>query len=324
MLNISTLRRLLAAFAAATAFAAAFAFSPGIPSAVAAPLWDGRVIVHAMEYPWSAIGRLNAGGRKHCTGVLISERHVLTEARCLYNGTEGRWFSPTDLHFIAGYQRDSYRIHSGVSRYLVPPRYSASNEPTLASFANNWSIVTLEHPLGRQAGWIGLQWLDAYALSQLDRGDAYLLEAGYRPGQTHVITITPDCGIESLLRRELFAQRRCKAHTAEAGLAKLLYIDGEFRVLAPQAAKRPDIRQILGTKTLRVSHAPAPGSPASRQPSETVRQLLSQLGYLDVDSSHTNGVETRAAIREFENEQGLPETGQPSVYLLGQLIPAAN
>ena len=49
-----------------------------------------------------------------------------------------------------------------------------------------------------------------------------------------------------------------------------------------------------------------------------------QLGYLDVNAGHANGVETRAAIREFENQQGLPETGQPSVYLLGRLIPAAN
>ncbi len=324
MLNISTLRRLFAALAAVTAFATAYAFSPGIHPAVAAPLWDGRVIVHAMEYPWSAVGRLNAGGRKHCTGVLVSERHVLTEARCLYNGTEGHWFSPTDLHFIAGYQRDSYRIHSGVSRYLVPSRYSASNEPTLADITNNWTILTLERPLGRQAGWIGMQWLDEGALTQLERGDAYLLEAGYRPGQTHVITITPGCGIESLLRRELLAQGLCETYTSEAGLAKLLYIDGEFRALAPQAAKRPQIQRILGTDSFRASHAPAAGSPASGQPSETVRQLLSQLGYLDVNAGHANGAETRAAIREFENQQCLPETGQPSVYLLGRLIPAAN
>jgi hypothetical protein len=322
--NISTLRRLFAALAAATAFAAAYAFSSGSPTAVAAPLWNGRVVVHAMEYPWSAVGRLNAGGRNYCTGVLVSERHVLTEARCLYNGTEGRWFSPTDLHFIAGYQRDSYRIHSGVSRYLVPPRYSARNELTLANIANNWTILTLERPLGRQAGWIGIQWLDRDALNQLERGKAYLLEAGYRAGQSHVITITPGCGIESLLRRGLLAQGLCKTYAYEAGLAKLLFIDGEFRVVAPRAARAPDIRRILGTDSFRSSHAPAPGSLASRQPSETVRQLLRRLGYLDIDNAHSNGVETRAAIMEFENEQGLPETGQPSVYLLGRLIPAAN
>ncbi len=38
----------------------------------------GRIEVNAMEYPWSAIGRVNAGGRGHCTGFLIGERQVLT------------------------------------------------------------------------------------------------------------------------------------------------------------------------------------------------------------------------------------------------------
>ena len=40
-----------------------------------------RMIVNALEYPWSAIGRVNLGGRGHCTGFLVSERHVLTAAK---------------------------------------------------------------------------------------------------------------------------------------------------------------------------------------------------------------------------------------------------
>ena len=30
----------------------------------------GRMEVNAMEYPWSAIGRVNVGGRGHCTGFV--------------------------------------------------------------------------------------------------------------------------------------------------------------------------------------------------------------------------------------------------------------
>ena len=36
---------------------------------LAAPRTDGRVIVQAMEYPWSALGRVNAGGRSHAVGT---------------------------------------------------------------------------------------------------------------------------------------------------------------------------------------------------------------------------------------------------------------
>ena len=62
------------------------------------------MIVEAMEYPWSALGRLNTGGRGFCTGILIGPRLVLSQAHCLYFGVEGRWRTPNELHFVAGYQ----------------------------------------------------------------------------------------------------------------------------------------------------------------------------------------------------------------------------
>jgi hypothetical protein len=186
-------------------------------------------------------------------------------------------------------------------------------------------VLTLEQPIGREAGWIGLQWLNKSVLAHLERGRAYVLSAGYRPGQDHVITVTLDCGIDSLLRRELIERGACRTILAGAGgLSKLLFIDGEFRVLAPQQISRAFVQSVLNGQALSEAHAPGAGSPADRLPRDTVHNLLQQLGYTNSVNGHAGSPGLRAAIIAFEKKWGLPVTGQPSVQLLGQLIPAAN
>ncbi len=92
--------------------------------ATAAPQFAKPIIVGAQSYPWSTLGRVNTGGRGYCTGVLISERHVLSQARCLYNAIEGRWWDATELHFVAGYERERYRVEAAVSNYRVAPGFA--------------------------------------------------------------------------------------------------------------------------------------------------------------------------------------------------------
>ncbi len=295
----------------------------GVDPSQAAQNFDRRVMVDAVEYPWSALGRLNVGGRIYCTGALISDRHVLTKAKCLYNSTEGRWWHPMELHFLAGYQRENYRIHSAIARYHIAPDYGTGE--TLADLINDWAVLTLEQPIGRQAGWIALQWLNQSTLAHLERGTAYVLSAGYRPGQDHVITVTLGCGIDSLLRRELVERGACRTLLAGAGgLSKLLFIDGEFRVLAPQHMSRTFARSVLNSQALSAAHAPGDGSPADRLPHDTIQGLLQHLGYTNGVNGSARSAGTRAAIIAFEEDRGLPVTGEPSMTLLGQLIAMVN
>ena len=295
----------------------------GVDPSQAAQNFDGRVMVNAMEYPWSALGRLNVGGRIYCTGALISDRHVLTKAKCLYNSTEGRWWHPMELHFLAGYERENYRIHSAIARYQVAPGYGTGE--TLADLINNWAVLTLEQPIGREAGWIGLQWLNQSTWAHLERGSAYALSAGYRPGQDHVITVTLDCGINSLLRRELIERGVCRTLLAGAGgLSRLLFIDGEFRVLAPQQMSRTFVRSVLNGQAFSAAHAPSARSPASHLPRDTIHTLLQRLGYATGVNGSARSAGSRAAIIAFEEDRGLPVTGEPSMTLLGQLIAMVN
>ncbi len=295
----------------------------GVDPAQAAQNFDGRVMVDAMEYPWSALGRLNAGGKNFCTGALVSDRHVLTKAHCLYNSTEGRWWHPMELHFLASYQRENYRIHSAIARYQIAPGYGTGE--TLADLINDWAVLTLEQPIGRQAGWIALHWLDKSTLAHLERGKAYILAAGYRPGQDHAITVTLDCGIDSLLRRELVERGACRTLLVGAAkLSKLLFINGEFRVLAPQQMSRAFARSVLNGQALSAAHAPGASGPVSQLPRDTIHTLLQRLGYATGINGSAESAGTRAAIIAFEEDRGLPVTGEPSMTLLGQLIAMAN
>ena len=281
----------------------------GVDPSLAAPSFDGPIMVDAMEYPWSALGRVNAGGKGYCTGTLISDRHVLTKANCLYNAIEGRWWHPSELHFIAGYQRDIYQINSAVARYHLARGYGSGK--TLANLMNDWAVLTLEQPIGREAGWIRLQWLNQSVRAHLEKGRAYVLSAGYRRGQGHVITVKLDCGIESLLRLRLIEQGACRTLLAGAGgLPELVFIDGEFRVLAPQQMSRTFVQSLLDGQALSTAHGLRASSSDDRLPRDTIHGLLQQLGYTNDVNGHAKSPKKDAAIITRQTERSRPFTDE--------------
>ena len=243
----------------------------GAPTRVtAAPQFAQPIIVEAQSYPWSALGRVNTGGRGFCTGALISERHVLSQARCLYNAVEGRWWDATELHFVAGYQRERYRFHAAVSDYRVAPGFTGGKSATLANLVNNWALITLTAPIGYEAGWLAVHWLDGPTLRRYQRGEVRILDAGYRRRQPHVVTVAPGCRLAA-------DGGKCAVQPADTGVLSLLYIDGEVRVAGSSSMRRD---ADLKTVSLRTAGATAPvkgraaGSTGSNGAHQVVRRLF--------------------------------------------------
>jgi len=304
---------------------------------------DGRVIVEAMEYPWSAIGRVNAGGRGYCTGFLVGPRHVMTAAHCLYDFTEGRWRGVNELHFVAGYQRDEFLIHSKVARYQTSDRFDVAARGNPANTVHDWALLTLRDSIGHSAGWLGLMALDSATLQTLISGDRQILQAGYRSGRAHAISANPGCQV---LRR--FADGHglvhdCAVYHGDSGSPLLLFAGDHVRVIAMEvrlfemdgrkvgaaismtafrgrADAQADRTLAQAGPVWRNGRPPGAESPAGRVPHGTIDHLLARLGYLSVGNTAARG----AAIRAFEADRGLAITGAPSLALMNQLLMAAR
>ncbi len=305
------------------------------PRAAPAPIpfpSDGRVIVEAREYPWSALGRVNTGGRGYCTGILISPSHVLASAPCLYNGIEGRWWHQSELHFVAGYQRDSWLANSPVRSYQRAPAFAPKAGASLGNVANNWALITLSKPIGRETGWLGLQVLDQGLRRRILLGEAQVVPAGYRRGRQHVILLNLGCGLAGPVVTASTIQPNCEVLPGDVGAPPLVFSGDALRPASEQMAQTG--RGSLGAALRQNGIAPGPGrgpragASAAPLPLATIDYFLIHLGYLapaaEGEFRARDAAARAAAIREFQNRTGLPADGQPSLSLLGYLIWAAQ
>ena len=308
------------------------------------------VTVNAMEYPFSAVGRVNIGGRGFCTGFLVGDNEVLTAQRCLYDATQGRWWHPDELHFVAAYQHDNTLLHAAVRRYDRAPRGFG-----VRAGSGEVALLTLAEPLGLRAGWLGLHPLEAATFQRLRRGEGGLLIAGYRRGVGHALGANLGCALDSL-DREGVAAFRCGDIAGLSGAPLLLSIDGEIRAVGIHVAYGTlgDVQaqlsqfargEFVGRAVTVGAHevgarlagrAPAFGgatlAAAAPVPIDTIDSLLQRLGYGRLETAAGPDAARAAAppaatpmgraeaIAAYQRQRGISVTGQPSIELLARLV----
>ncbi len=306
------------------------------------------MIVDAVEYPWSAIGRVNAAGRSFCTGFLVSERVVLTAAHCLYDFRNARWWPPRVVHFLAGYQRDSYLKHSRAKSYDVSSDYRPQRNPEIVQTLDDWAVVTLAEPVGRDVGWLGILSLDRVILRGLKEGQVTTVQAGYRRDRAHALTVGFNCPVPGLFGKGRGILHSCDVVQGGSGSPLLVFRNGHVSVLGIHTMRALDRngeeyagaisasifdpnRGVQSAMTAARAAGLAPGAgaaPASIRaaapvPLGTFDLLLRRKGLLsDADGRGASGSKRRAAIEAFERKNGLRVTGKASIALLGRLIRA--
>lgn len=199
------------------------------PAAPAAA--DPARIVDATQYPFSAIGRVNSAGRNFCTGFLVSSRTLLTAAHCLYDLRQGRWYAPEEVHFVAGYQRDSWLAHSRAASYTVAEGYDPKRPPDMETAVEDWAVVVLGKPLGEQVGWLGIDVLDRALQDAFARGELKATQVGYRRDRAHVQTLRDNCGVPEVFADGRGIVHRCDVIELASGSPLLVFREGLTLVL---------------------------------------------------------------------------------------------
>ncbi|MFM2430082.1 MAG: hypothetical protein RLZZ511_1295 [Cyanobacteriota bacterium] len=125
---------------------AAIICKPGQPM----PECDARVPLTKRDYPWSAIGRLQIGVNNFCTGTLVRQDWVLTNAHCVVNPITNELkqdvtFSP---NLING-ELAAIDDRAQVTEIIVGTDF---RDGFVIPHAQDWALLKLDRDLGQKYG----------------------------------------------------------------------------------------------------------------------------------------------------------------------------
>jgi V8-like Glu-specific endopeptidase len=205
---------------------------------------DDRIPMTSRDYPWSAIGKIEGigadGGGYSCTGTLIAEDVVLTNAHCVVN-PETRKLSQAiafEPNLVNGVLKNPNDIAYATNVYYGTDFKNGD----LADYSNDWAILKLNKPLGKKYGYLGWKSLPSSRLVGDTKKFALVGYSGDFPnpkkkayenltaGESMTAGVHLKCSI--LRHQDNLLYHNCDTNHGASGGAIISNINGKYYILA--------------------------------------------------------------------------------------------
>lgn len=209
---------------------------------------DNRIPMTSHNYPWSAIGRIQGTTSDekgyYCTGTLIAENIVLTNAHCVINPETGELSKK--IEFMPNTINGKYEDIAEVEQVI----YGTNFKQVRGIPSTDWAIMKINQPLGRKYGYLG--WKSIPTATLIKNPNA-LFFVGYSsdfPTQKYQQdfsagrgwTASYEAGCSIVSEKEGLLLHDCATATGSSGGAIIGVIGGEFYIMALNNAERTDSR----------------------------------------------------------------------------------
>ncbi len=134
---------------------------------------DDRELMDTGAFPWSVIGRLEAGDGGTCTASLVATDVIVTAAHCIHD--EGR--VRTGALFTTGDGLSDGPVSARTVAWLIDEEWDEARfDGTDEIDGTDWALLRLDAPLGDALGHLGVADLAAVGPAALE---AEIFQAGY-------------------------------------------------------------------------------------------------------------------------------------------------